>query len=220
MMPNTPNYSPPSNSRMSLTTILIVVLALGAVGFGILAVIGFSKADTATTTLNAQRLAAASSARADQKKIDQTAAELASESPFRSYVAPTEFGSFEIKFPKNWSGAVSESRSDESQVSLVVHPDFVKNQGNVPALAATKIVLIQRTLAEYTQDLSSNTELKKSDTKVAGIPGVQFTGKFDDQRTKRLVAVPVRDKTLVFTNENPTYNREFDLILAQSKINP
>jgi len=75
-------------------------------------------------------------------------------------------------------------------------------------------------LAEYTKDFLSNKDLKKSDTTVSGIPAIQFTGKFTDKRTKRMIAVPIRDKTLVFTNEDPTYNSEFDLILAQSKINP
>jgi len=93
MMPETPTYSAPQNNRNPLIIVLIAVLGLGALGFGVLAVMGFSKASTATTTLNAQSKAAADSARTDQKKIDQTAAELASESPFRSYVAPVEYGS-------------------------------------------------------------------------------------------------------------------------------
>lgn len=199
---------------------LIVILGLGSLGFGILAVVAFSKANTATTTVNAQRKAAADIARADQKKIDQTAAELASESPFRSYVAPVEYGSFEIKFPKNWSGDVIENRSGTVQVTLVVNPDFVKTQNSIADLTAAKIALNQRTLAEYTKEFSSNKDLKKTDTTVSGIPAIQFTGKFSDKRTKRLIAVPIRDKTLVFINENPAYNSEFDLILAQSKINP
>ena len=220
MIPETPKYTAPQNNRNPLITILIVVLGLGSLAFGILAVVAFSKANTATTTLNAQRKAAADSARSDQKKIDQTAAELASESPFRSYVAPIEYGSFEIKFPKNWSGTVTENRSGTIQVTLVVHPDFVKTQNNIADLSAAKMTLNQRTLAEYTKEYSANKDLKKTDTTVSGIPAIQFTGKFSDKRTKRLIAVPIRDKTLVFTSENPTYNSEFDLILAQSKINP
>lgn len=220
MIPETPNYTAPQNNRNPLVTMLIVILALGSVGFGILAIVAFSKANTATTTVNAQRKAAADIARADQKKIDQTAAELASESPFRSYVAPVEYGSFEIKFPKNWSGDVIENRSGTVQITLVVNPDFVKTQNNIADLTAAKITLNQRTLAEYTKEYSSNKDLKKTDTTISGIPAIQFTGKFSDKRTKRLIAVPIRDKTLVFINENPAYNSEFDLILAQSKINP
>ena len=220
MMPETPKIIIPQNNRNPLFTILIIVLGLGSVVFGILAVIAFSKANAATSTLNAQRKVAADSARSDQKKIDQTANELASESPFRSYVAPNEYGSFEIKFPKNWSGDVSESRSGTIQVTLVVNPDFVRSQDNVANLSAAKITLNQRTLAEYTKEFSNNKALKKTDTTVSGIPAIQYTGTFSDKRTKRLIAVQIRDKTLVFTSENPAYNSEFDLILAQSKINP
>jgi len=103
---------------------------------------------------------------------------------------------------------------------LVVNPDFIKVQNNLADLTGAKVTLNQRTLNEFIKDYSNNKELKKTDTTVSGIPAVQFTGKFADKRTKRLVAVPVRDKTIVFTNENPAYNSEFDLILAQSKINP
>jgi hypothetical protein len=220
MMPQTTSFSSPQNSRNPLVIALIVVLAVGTVGFGIVAVVGFSKANTATTTLQAQRQAAADSARADQKKVDQAATELASESPFRSYVAPVEYGSFEIKFPKNWSGYVSEARADTVQVSLIINPDFVKQQDSVDDLSAAKITLNQQTLKEYTDQYTTNPDLQKSDTTVSGIPAVQFTGKFSDERTKRLIAVPIRDKTLVFTNENPAYDSEFNIILAQSKINP
>ncbi len=220
MMSSTPNLNAPQTGRNSLTTVLIAVLAVGALGFGILAIVAFSTAGTATKTLESQKQAAADSARTDQKKADQTAAELASESPFRSYVAPVEYGSFEIKFPKNWSGDVKENRSNSIQVSLVVNPDFVRTQNGTDDLVAAKITLYQRTLAELTKEYTTNRELKKSDITVAGIPSVQYTGKFADRRTKRLVAVPVRDKTLVFTNENATYNSEFDLIMAQSRINP
>lgn len=220
MMPPTPNLIAPQTGRNPLTTALIAVLAVGVLGFGVLAIVAFSKANTAANTLQSQKQSAADSARADQKKTDQTAAELASESPFRSYVAPVEYGSFEIKFPKNWSGDVNENRSNSIQVSLVVNPDFVRSQNGADDLAAAKITLYQRTLAELTKEYATNRDLKKSDITVAGIPSVQYSGKFADRRTKRLVAVPVRDKTLVFTNENATYNSEFDLIMAQSRINP
>ena len=220
MNPQTSSYPPSGGNQNLLVIALIAVLALGTAGFGALAIIAFGKASKATSTLKVSTESAAQSARADQKKLDVSAAELAAESPYRSYGAPLEYGSFEIRFPKNWSGAVLETRSSTVQVDLTLNPNFLRKQNNIDDPIAARVTLNQRTLEEYTKQYATNKVLKRADIKVAGIPGYEFTGPFPDRRTKRLIAVPVRDKTLVFISENTAYASEFDQILAQSRINP
>ncbi len=206
--------------KNTLLWALVGLLGLGAVVFAILSVFAFSQARTATTTLNQQKKAAADAARADQKKQDEQAAEIAAESPFRSYVAPIEYGSFEIKFPKNWSANVDQARGSTTQVTLTLHPDFIRRDNNTDELASAKILLVQRTLEEYLKQFQAQKGLTRADTTVSGVKGVQLTGKFADKRTTRLVVVPIRDKSLVFINEDEKYAREFDQILAQSKALP
>src|SRR5207245_6599292 len=109
----------------------------------------YNDATVARNTLEREKKAAADKARADQKAADDKATELAAESPYRSYVAPLEYGSFEIKFPKNWSSYVDQERSSTNQVTLVVEPNFVVRNNSVDDLAPAKIVLVQRTLAEF-----------------------------------------------------------------------
>jgi hypothetical protein len=201
---------------------LIGILGLGTVGFGIAAVLAYSKASIATTTLNQQKAAAAVTAKKEQKKDDDQANLIASESPFRSYVAPVDFGSFEIKFPKNWSGYVDQEQIG-TQVSLVINPDFISRSNGADELVAGRVQLIERTkdsyLQQYTSLIKRNT-LKQADITVSGLKGYDITGTFADKKTTRQVIVPVRDKVLVFTNENSKYSNEFNQILAQANIIP
>jgi hypothetical protein len=202
--------------------ILIGVLGLGAVAFGITTITFYSKAQTATNTLEAQKAVAVTKAKADQKKVDDEANTVANESPFRSYVAPVEYGSFEIKFPKNWSGYVIQDKNG-TQVNLTINPDFIRRTNSNDELAAARVQLIERTsdqfMTQYTNLVKRGT-LKQSDITVSGQKGFDITGTFQDKRTTRMVVIPVRDKVLVFSNENSRYASEFNEILAQSKIIP
>jgi hypothetical protein len=210
----------PSGNRNIILIALIVVLGIGAVVFAGLTVTAFGQAKAAKSNLDKKTKAAADAARTDQKKTDDRNAEIASESPYRSYVAPIEYGSFEIKFPKNWSSSVDEERSSGTQVSLIVHPDFIRRQNGVDDLMALKVQLQQKTLNEFLRNYDNQKNISKADFTVSGVKGVQLTGKFSDKRTTRIVVVPIRDKSLVFTNEAGQYSSEFDQVLAQSKIVP
>jgi hypothetical protein len=200
--------------------ILVIVLGLGSLLFGILTILFYSQAHTATTTLNTQKEAAASAARTDQKTNDDAENLAASESPYRSYVAPIEYGGFEIKFPKNWSASVDQERSANTQVVLNLNPDFLRRENGTDGLVGTKVMLIQKTGAEYLKQFNGVKTLKQSTTTVSGLNATAITGTFPDKRTTRMVVVPVRDKVIVFTVEASAFASQFDQILAQSKIVP
>jgi hypothetical protein len=202
--------------------VLLGILGLGAVVFALLTVTFYQKANTATTTLNNQVNHAVSQAKTDQKKADDEAAIKANESPFRSYIAPVSDGSFQINFPKNWSGWVDQEPSG-TQVSLAVNPDFVRKSNNADELMATRVQLIERPSAQYMQQFAGNIQrgtIKQANTTISGQPAYDLTGQFSDQKTSRMVVVPVRDKVLIFINENNKYAQEFTTILAQAKIIP
>ena len=62
--------------------------------------------------------------------------------------------------------------------------------------------------------------LHQNTIQISGLAAFDLTGNFGDRRTVREVVVPVRDKVIVFINENNEYKNEFAQILAQAKINP
>jgi hypothetical protein len=201
---------------------LIAILGLGAVGFGILTVVQYNKATVATKTLESQKDAAAKAAKAEQKKEDDLAAIAANESPFRSYVAPVDFGSFEIKFPKNWSSFVDQEPQG-TQISLALNPEFIRRTGNADELMAARVQLIERTKDAYLQTFSASLKrgtLKQADITISGQHAYDITGQFTDKKSTRQVIVPVRDKVLVFINENGKFGSEFNQILSQAKVIP
>jgi hypothetical protein len=209
-------------SSKPILFILIGILGLGAVGFGAATVVFAGKAATATNTLNQQKAAAVAVAKDEQKKTDEAAAIAANESPFRSYIAPSEFGSFEIKFAKNWSGYVEQAQYN-TQISLVANPEFVRRTNGSDDAAALRVQLINRPQDQFMTTFASNIKtgkIKKANITVSGLPGYDLTGTFVDKKTFREVVVPVRDKVIVFITENNKYIPEFNLTLAQSKIIP
>ena len=215
IVPLTP-APPPSH----INAILIGVLGTGAVIFAVLTVLSFGQATTAKNTLNSNTKAAADAAHADQQKQDAAATSLAGESPFRSYQASADYGSFKINFPKDWSSTVDEEQSATTQVTLEMNPDFIRKTAGIDGLLAAKVQLIQHTSDVVLKSYAGTKTVTQSSVTVSGINAVQLTGTFPDKRSVRVVLVPVRDKTIVFSSENAQYSKEFDLILAQSTIIP
>lgn len=217
-----PSFGKGGGGRSPLMAVLLGILGLGALTFAILTLVYYSQARTATTTLEEQKAAAVAVAKAEQKKLDDEANTAANESPYRSYVAPVEYGSFEIKFPKNWSSQVIQERNN-TQVHLIVNPDFIRRTNGNDELMATRIMLLERTSDQYMSSFSGLVKrgtLKQANITVSGQKAFDLTGQFSDKKTTRQVIVPVRDKVLVFINENSRYAGQFNEILAQSKVIP
>jgi hypothetical protein len=221
-----PFASPPGGSSGlfggGLNWILIGVLGLGAVVFAALTLVFFNQASAATKTLNDQKAKAASDAKAQQKKDDDLAATKANESPYRSYQSPIAFGAFIINFPKNWSSYVDQEQGG-TQVNLVLNPDFVGRTNGTDNLEAARITLQETASDNFMnqfQGLVKNGDMHQNTIQVSGLAAFDLTGKFNDRRTVREVVVPVRDKVIVFINENSQFKNEFGQILAQAKINP
>jgi hypothetical protein len=219
---SSPFSSTPSGGRSPLIAIMVIILAVGTIGFGAATVYFGGRASTAMSTLNAQKAIAADNARADQKSLDLVDNTKANESPYRSYVAPEQYGSFNIKFPKDWSSSVDEE-ANGTQVQLIINPDFIRKTNGSDNPVAIRVVLIERTkdnfLSQYTSPIRYGT-IKQVLTKVSSQPAYDLTGKFGNTSTIRMVVVPIRDKVLVFSTEDVKYASQFNEALAQATIIP
>src|SRR5207244_1399268 len=94
-----------------------IVLVIGTGIFGILTVVFSMQAISANNSAKSKASAAAVAARNDQKKLDEAATTKQNESPFRTYTAPAEFGSFSVSFPKTWNFSVDQEPTG-NQVTL------------------------------------------------------------------------------------------------------
>jgi hypothetical protein len=217
----------PGERNFPLVPIVIATLAVATAAFAVLFVIYFSKNATATKTLTQAKREAVLAGAAQQKKLDAKATEIASESPFRRYDAPSQFGPFVIKFPKNWSARVAENANRTTQVNFSANPDFIRYKDDEPLAVALRVRLIQQNANAYVQnydDAVKSGALKKSALTVSGQKATLLQGNYDDgsgtAAIVRLVAVPVRDKVIVFTCENSAYTTQFDTVVSQATIIP
>lgn len=228
LIPNGPFSSQPSPGPLRgrggspIGLILIVLLGLGTVIFGVLTIFYAGKATTSAATLNTKIATAAKAAADAQKVADDTAYTKQNESPYRSYTAPNEYGSFTISFPKNWSSYV-DHEAQGKQVSLALNPDFIHRTNGSDDPMATRVILQERTKDQYVQQYSTllkNKTMKQVTITVSGLTGYEFTGKFPDRKTLHEVVVPIRDKVLIFSNENAVFEGEFNTIVKNAKLIP
>jgi hypothetical protein len=211
-----------SGGRSPLLLILVIVLGLGTLGFGFLTIQFYGQANHAKSSASAQAAAAASLASQTQKKSDDVTATQANESPYRGYIAPVQFGSFRISFPKNWSSSVDEEPNG-TQVSLTLNPDFIRRTKSIDLPDATRVQLLERTKDLYMSQFTSLIKTKKMTQgaiTVSNQPSIDLGGQFPDHKTVREVIVPVRDKVIIFSNEDAKYGAEFSAILSQATIIP
>lgn len=202
--------------------IMVVLFGLGTLIFGLMSAVFYNQAATTRSQATARQNEAIKNAKAEQKAADDEAFAAIQGSPFRSYVAPAAFGSFEIKFPKNWSSSVDE-QANGTQVTLLLTPDFVKKVNNQLSPVATRVVLQETTFNTYIQQYENavkNKKLTRTNRTVSGISAADYAGVYNDKNVIRRVVVPVRDKVIVFTTEDAKYTGQFNEILAQANIIP
>ena len=206
--------------------ILTFVLGFGVLALTIATIVGFIIAGSATTNADKKALTAATAARADQKKADELAARLVQESPYRTYAAPTQYGSFKLAYPKSWSSYASYSQGGaRTPLELMLNPDLVSATDGKNQPLACHLQLIQSSLDDYLTPYKGATGINTEDITVSGIKGKNLSGDLgavspDNADVVRLVVIPIRDKVMVFTNEDANYASEFTNILEQANIVP
>lgn len=219
--------TPSQRGEVNLLVVATAVLGVFVLIFAGLFINSYMKAQSVTKNLNTQKAVAykaGQSAGAETQKISDTAeAKAIAENPYRSYVAPSAFGEFTIKFPKIWSSSVAENLSSTNQVDLIATPEFIKLLQDKSVNYALRVSLINTTYATvrngYDQQVK-NKKAKASAIKVSGIDGTRYEGQYSQNKNGIVVLVPVRDKTIVFTTENIKYQSEFEQTLTQSTIKP
>lgn len=215
----------PLNSTGGETNILLIsTILFGVVAFvfGVLAIYSVISAQNARTSLNTAKTASYKDGQDAQKQQGSKDALAAAEAPYRSYKAATEFGNFEIKFPKNWSAYVVEDLNATNQVSLSLHPDLIRQAVGKDNNYAFRALLVKSAMTGLQKTYDDRVKSKKLTTKtvtVSGISGLWYEGQFDDKHNGVIVLVPVRDKTLEFiTDYSKDYISEFNEILAQAVV--
>ncbi len=219
--------TPNQRGEVNLLLVATIVLGIFVLIFAGLFINSYLTAQNANKNLKEKRAAAyklgQEAGAKTQKETDAAAVKAAEQNPYRSYVAPTPFGEFTLKFPKSWSSSVAENQNATNQVDLIATPEFIKILPNNTVNYALRAYLVNNTYntvkSSYDQQVK-NKKAKASSVKVSGIDGTRYEGQYNQTKTGIAVLVPVRDKTIVFTTENTKYQPEFEATLTQSTIKP
>jgi hypothetical protein len=212
-----------SSGQVNLLLVLAVFLGIGTVLFGGLSIVSFRRAQKATASLEKAKSDAFEAGRAQQKTEDEERFSEEQKTPFRSYVAPSLFGGFELKFPKVWNLYVIENDGASNQVDLIAHPSLIRvlpKSDNAYALRAMLSKELKDAAYRKYENLVKTGKLKAKTIFVSGIESIRLDGRYDQKHDGVVVLVPVRDKTLILITEDQKYLPDFEQVLSQSKIVP
>ena len=191
--------------------IVTVVLLLGAVIFGAWAFAGQQdyKNNVDQTVATAVEVAEKNlSTQKDNEFLEKE------KSPYKTYEGSQLFGSIKFKYPKTWSGVVTTT---DRGISILMNPGLVSGDDN--ATQALSVSVEARSyedyLRQYDSQLESN-ELRASAFRLVKVPsvlGTRLDGQIRDGVNGALIALPLRDKTIVIVTESQQYVGDLDNII-------
>lgn len=138
--------------------------------------------------------------------------------PLREYAGPSAYGSILVKYPKSWSAYVNEGGGGNNIVmDGYFHPVFV------PAAAkstyAFRLQVINTSYDNYSKQHDKNIKDGKLVASAYRLPlvaselGLKFDGEIAKDKKGTLVAVKLRDKTLVLWAETDQFKKDFEEII-------
>lgn len=205
-----------------LPLVIVVVLFLGAAGFGVWAFAG--RQDYKNNSDQKAAVAAAAATKAEAAKKDAEAVE-AAKLPSRSYTGPATYGGVTFQFPKSWNEYIT-TPSQGLIVDNYYGTSFVQD-----VAAGTPYVLrAQISGTDYATLLKAYDNAVKAGTvsvtafraaKVPSVLGAMLTGAINQKNTGTMVMLPIRDKTLILWTEGTDGQADFtNTVLPSISFSP
>lgn len=134
--------------------------------------------------------------------------------PLKTYTGPESYGSLKISYPKTWSGYVAPANGTAA-LDAYFHPDVVPGVGSTAAYALHVQVLTttySKSVQQYAALTKAN-KVKSSPFSLAKQPketGTKIEGQIATNQQGVVVLIPLRDKTIKISTENPQYLNDFN----------
>ena len=162
--------------------------------------------------------------KSDQKAASEAEYLAQQASDARVYKAASEFGSFELPLPKNWSFATTPNLNNGTFIGIA-DPDYVDvEKDNHVFSFELKTGDYQKIIADYNNQVSKiGSDIKGSDITVSGIKGRRYVGTFDSKNKIKsdIVVLPYREKVIVIKTDDPAkYTASFNTVLGGIKLVP
>jgi hypothetical protein len=203
---------------------LLVVLLLGALGFGSWAFMG--KQDYKNNTDAKIAAAVVVANKVEDAKQAALYAE-AAKNPLRTYNGPEAYGSIVVNYPKTWSGYVDATGNGSAALDGYFAPSVVPSISDQASVFALRVQVINQS---YAQSVQAQTATQQNATsvvtayslpKVPSAVGVKVTGALSDNKSGVMVILPLRDKTLEISTYGSAYVNDFNTyILPNFSFSP
>lgn len=200
-----------------VTTTLLVVVLLGALGFGLWA---FSERQDYKN--NSDKKAAAAVEVAKKQTTEENNKKFAEElkNPLKTYTGPEAYGSVIVQYPKTWSGYITTGTSGSgAAVDAYFHPDVIPPLGagenNQSAVALRVQVLNQpydQAMLTFKAQVDAGT-LSATPYALPKMPeqvGTMFKGAITQYLSGTQIVLPLRDKTIIISTDTDQYLPDFN----------
>jgi uncharacterized protein (UPF0333 family) len=215
-----------SQSGAVVLDVLLALAFLASLAFGIWA---YSSRQDYKSNSDKKAETAVAKAKADQaaqlqKKFDEEA-----ESPYKIFKGSSTYGTISFQYPKTWSAYVDESNSSEP-INAYFYPDQVPGVQSSTAFALRVELLstpYPQVVQQYSQQMSTSglkatAYIPPKLQKTANVqPGTRFDGAIGQNSqgaavNGSLIALTVRDKTLVISTQSTNFLSDFNNVILPS----
>lgn len=221
LMPPQPKKS--SRFGLIVTLVALVLLFLGAAGFGLWAFA--SRQDYKEHADQKAAKAAEIAAQQESTKKDNEFLEK-EKNPLKTYEGPAAYGSLNVSYPKTWSAYIVQTDRSSTPLDGYFHPNFVPGIQSNTAFA----LRLQVTSLSYQQEMKQFDGKVKSQKvtiapfvakNVPNVIGARIEGEINQSQKGTMILLPLRDKTVKISTESQQFLDDFNnLILANLKFVP
>lgn len=198
--------------------ILLIVLFLGATGFGYWA---FTERNDYKHNSDKKVAAAVAVAQKEEGiKKDKAFAE-AEKQPLEPYNGPSAYGSIRVDYPKTWSVYVNSATSKPQPLDTYFNPREVPSVTDQTSVYGLRVKVVQQQYAQVIKGYESYVKTKQvtvtpySLPKVPDVVGVRLDGLIipAKKNTGAMIIMPLRDKTIQIWTDNAQLVGDFNNII-------
>ncbi len=208
-----------SLNALLIPFILVIVLFLGAAGFGTWAYMGRQDYKNNVDPKIAAAVDVAEKKISSQKDNEFIEKE---KNPLLEYRSSAVLGDINFLYPKTWSGYI---KSSDDTLSLYMDPGLVS--GNDKALHALAVQVVTTSydsnIKKY-EGLVKNGKVQATAFRLNKLPkvlGLRVDGEYENGIKGSIVVLPLRDKTITIACQNSQYINDFNnIILPNFSFSP
>ncbi len=201
-------------SGVGISLVLVILLLIGAAGFGGWA---FNSRQDYKNHTDAKVAVAVTAAKTQQTSADQARFAEEAKQPLTTYQGPEAFGSLLISYPKTWSAYIDSTGNGNAQIDGYFAPGIVPAISAQGSVFALRVQVLSQAYTQAIQNFSSQQKNGKVTISAYALPklpkvvGIEVSGQLSNQGpTTTMVVLPLRSSTLEISTQGTTYLADFN----------